>query len=120
MLNLRQKCQKFIDWRAWKWVYYFELTCFLAVATYSLGTAIFFSIYKDFSLSGKANPTDMVYIGLTVFIPCLVSALSAFFLKARIFYKVILMPAIFICLIVLEFYLINKLFIQPNMIYINS
>lgn len=120
MSNYKEKGRKFTNWKGWKWVYYFELICFLSVAIYSLGTAIFFSIYKDYSLSGKTSPTDMVYIGLVVFIPCLVSALFVFFIKISNFYKVILMPTIFIGLIALEFYLITKVFFQPNIIYINS
>ena len=120
MLNYKQKWQEFTNWKGWKWVYYFELICFLAIAIYSLGTAIFFSIYKDFPLNGKANPTDMIYIGIIIFISCLAGMLSVFFLKIKNFYKIILIPIVFMGLILLESYLITKIFFQPNIIYINS
>lgn len=120
MFNNKEKWQRFTDWKGWKWVYYLKLVFFLFVAIYSLGSTIFFSIYKDYSLSGKTSPADMVFIGLVVFIPCLISLLSALFIKISNFYKVILMPTIFIGLILLEFYLITKVFFQPNIIYINS
>ena len=81
MFNNKEKWQRFTDWKGWKWVYYLKLVFFLFVAIYSLGSTIFFSIYKDYSLSGKTSPADMVFIGLVVFIPCLISLLSALFIK---------------------------------------
>jgi hypothetical protein len=118
MFNIKSSLQRIFDWDGWRWVCYFELMCFLVVTMYYIVAAIFLS----FSLSGKSSSTDidMVYIGLIVSTSCLISVLSIFFLKIRNFYRVILMPAIFIGLIALELYLITNLFFQPNIIYIDS